>query len=426
MLVPICAGLLGLPVIFRNVGETVFSLFLLSFGAINFAPSLDLGISRTAQRRVAFATAGHRDDQRALISLSLSRAAAIACLAGLAVALAGLLLFPAAGGASPLWLALITGLGVGVAIYANVQRGILEGLGAFSRSALNRAAVGSLLIGASLLASFFVQDAAALSLASLIVRLPFVWEQGRAIRQATQDCDHPAPPARHDARPGFMRESGWFALLSLLAVVMSGFDRYIFIGWGGLRGQDLATFLATQDMALRAIAIPAALLPVLQVRLAQAQDPANVRKLSKRLFVTLIPLVVFGCICIALISEQVAATLYPSLPRAEAAATIRVLLLGVASSAIAQFPMARLAASGRVRDATYMHLFEFALYLAVTPMVITRYGALGAAALWSGRIWLDAVLLIARSWLCSEHDAGRETAALVCSSAILVILWWWL
>lgn len=79
MLVPIGVGLLALPVIFRNVGEQVFTLFLLSYGAISFAPSLDLGVSRTTQRRVAYAGTLRPDMQRNLVHYSIPRADRIAC-----------------------------------------------------------------------------------------------------------------------------------------------------------------------------------------------------------------------------------------------------------------------------------------------------------------------------------------------------------
>jgi O-antigen/teichoic acid export membrane protein len=425
MLVPIAVGLVGLPIIFRNVGETVFSLFLLSYGAINFAPSLDLGVARTAQRRIAYANSVHPEDQRLLVRHSLRRALTVAILAGLAVAVLGLILFPAAGGGRPLGLAMVTGVGVGVAIYANTQRGVLEGLGAFSRSALNRAGVGVLLIGASLAASFVVRDAAVISLASLLVRFPFVWEQARAIRTVMDRRSDNPDAAREDVAAGFMRESGWFALLALLAVSMSGFDRYILIAWGGLGSEALTVFLATQDMALRAIALPTALLPALMVRLAASANPATARQLSNRLFIALQPPVIIGCLGIAWLREPIAAILYPGLARAETAASISILLFGVAGSAIAQFPMTRLVAAGRARDAAVMHLLEFALYLALAPFVIGRFGAPGAAALWSGRIWLDTVLLIGWSGIRrAERSAAAEAVLLAASGGSLSLLWW--
>jgi O-antigen/teichoic acid export membrane protein len=426
MLLPIAAGLAGLPIIFRNVGDTVFSLFLLSYGAINFAPSLDVGVARTAQRRIAYANSIHAEDQRLLVRHSLRRALVVAVLAGLAVAVLGLILFPAVGGRSPLGLALVTGVGVSVAIYANTQRGVLEGLGAFSRSALNRAGVGVLLIGASLAASFMVRDAAVISLASLMVRFPFVWEQSRAIRAVMDRRTDNLDAVREDVAAGFMHESGWFALLALLAVAMSGFDRYILIAWGGLGGEPLTVFLATQDMALRAIALPTALLPALMVRLAASADPATARRLSNRLFIALQPPVIIGCLGIAWLREPIAAILYPGLTRAETAASIHILLFGVASSAIAQFPITRLVAAGHARIAAVMHLVEFALYLALVPFVIGRFGALGAAALWSGRVWLDTVLLIGWSGIrrTERGAAAIEAVLLAASSGSLAIIWW--
>lgn len=421
MLVPIAAGLAALPIIFRNVGEHAFTLFLLSYGAISFAPSLDLGVARTAQRRIAYARLLHADMRRAAVHHALRRALLISAGAAVLATIGGTILFLEQGNGPVLGLAGVTGLGVAIAIYANTQRSVLEGLGAFSRSAVNRAGVGVMLVGAPVLVSFAVPDATMLSLAALAIRLPFVWEQQRAIRAVLDRLPTAENAGREDLVSGFMRESGWFALLSVLAVAMSGFDRYIMIGWGGLTGQPLAIFLATQDLALRAIAVPAALLPALIVRLAAGEDDAGTRLLSRRLFVAIVPAVTVGCIGAALLAPTVADLLYPQLPVAETAMTLRVLLIGITASAVAQFPMARLVAGGHARTAALMHVGEFLLYLLLVPVVIERFGPAGAAAMWSGRILIDALVLL--SWSAvrpgERKIALTEAAALGCALAVL-------
>lgn len=408
MLVPIAIGLLALPVIFRNAGEQVFTLFLLSYGAINFAPSLDLGVARTAQRRVAYAATLHPDARRTVVEHALRRAMLVAIGAMLLVVAGAVLLFPLQHGRRPLGLAIVTGMGVAVAIYANTQRGVLEGLGAFSRSALNRAGVGVMLVGAPVVVSFFLRDATVLSLASLAIRFPFAWEQQRAIRNVLHRGAAPGDAAHEDLVARFMQESGWFALLSILAVAMSGFDRYLMIGWGGLGGQQLAIFLATQDLALRAVAVPAALLPALTVRLAAGNAGEAARQMARRLFLAIVPLTVAGCMGAALLAPWVAHLLYPQLPPGETTLTIRILLVGIVANVVAQFPSTRLIATGRARDAALMHSGEFLLYLAVMPLVVGTLGAPGAAALWAGRVVLDTLLLI--GW--SAH-VQRDRAAMV-------------
>ncbi|SNT10216.1 Membrane protein involved in the export of O-antigen and teichoic acid [Sphingomonas laterariae] len=420
MLVPIGAGLLALPVIFHNVGQQVFTLFLLSYGAINFAPNLDLGVARTAQRRIAYSVKFHTGTRMALVRHSLKLAALVSVGMALAAMIGAAILFPSQGNpTSRLGLAVVTGFGVALAIYANCQRGVLEGLGAFSRSALNRAGVGIMLVAAPLLISFLVREATVLSLAALMIRLPFIWEQQRAIHAALK---RKAAGERHeDVLGGFMRESAWFAFLSVLAVAMSGFDRYILIAWASLAGDQLAIFLATQDIALRAIAVPTALLPALTVRLAAGGDPASMRILSRRLFLAVVPAVLLGCIGATLLSRQIGHILYPQLPAADTVATLRTLLFGIAASAIAQFPMARLVAAGHVRDAALMHLGEFAIYIAVAPPLIAHFGALGAAALWSGRIIIDTAALIVWSGVRQGERASMIWEGVALAGTIVLI-----
>lgn len=425
MVAPIAIGLLALPLIFRNVGQQVFTLFLLSYGAINFAPSLDLGVARTMQRRVAYAAPFHVDTLSMLVTHSLRRAAVVAMAMAVLATIGAAILFPPQHGfVARIGLPLATGLGVSLAIYANCQRSILEGLGAFSRSALNRAAVGIMLVGAPVAISFFVRDATALSLAALVVRIPFIWEQQRAIRSTVAARVAGDDAQQHDVISGFMRESGWFALLSVLAVAMSGLDRYIMIGWGGLAGQALTTFLATQDLALRAIAVPAALLPALAVRLSASNGTAMARSLARRLFVAIVPGTMLGCIGGTLLSRHIVHLLYPLLPVAEGSGALRVLFLGIAASAVAQFPMARLVAAGRARDAALMHLSELVVYLACLPLAIGHFGALGAAGLWSGRILLDAAMLTLWSGYVQKERLSmlREGSTLILGIAVILAI----
>lgn len=418
MIVPIAAGLLALPLLLRNVHQQVFTLFLLSYGAINFAPSLDLGVARTAQRRTAYAVLLPVATQSLLIRYALRRARIVSAAVALVVMAGTAELFPRQPSLiAHVALVAVTGAGVAIAIYANCQRGVLEGLGAFSRSALNRAAVGIMLVCAPLLVSFIVHDAATLSLAALLVRFPFVWEQHRAIDAALARRDAAGVVSDEDMTSGFMRESGWFALFSVLAIAMSGFDRYIMIALGGLAGQPLAIFLATQDMALRAIMLPAALLPALTVRLAAGGgDRAEMtRALSKRLFFVIVPGAVAGCTIGAALSRVIVRLLYPQLPVETTAATLLVLFVGIVTAAIAQFPLNRLVSAGRARDAALTHVGEFAIYLLCIPYVITNYGAQGAAAMWSGRIVLNATILVVWSGITQDDRAMMmwEVAAMV-------------
>ena len=411
MVVPIIVGLLAIPIIFKNVPQPVFSLFLLSLGAVNFAPTLDLGVARTAQRRIAFAKGASLDRRAALVRHSLRLAIGVGIIAGGAVGVAALFLFPhQARNSGAAELAVVTGVAVAVAIYANCQRGILEGLGAFSNSAVNRVIVGVLLVAAPVAVSFFVKDATAMCVAALAIRFSFVWEQQRAIRAALGKAPAGEEWGDHLTR-GFIRESAWWSLLSVLAVAMSGFDRYILIAWGGLAGQPLTVFLATQDLALRAIALPSALLPALTVRLAANAGAVVTRSLSRRLFLMIVPGALFGCLIGVAASQLAIQILFSRLPLAPATSSLQILFIGIAASAVAQFPMARLTAAGQVRDAALMHLIEFVIFMAAMPYLVTKFSVAGGAILWSGRIVLDAVLLIAwsafrhRDWAATRWEA---------------------
>jgi O-antigen/teichoic acid export membrane protein len=197
---------------------------------------------------------------------------------------------------------------------------------------------------------------------------------------------------------GFWSESLWYAVLTPIGLAMSGFDRFLVAWIGQIDAATMAVFLAPQDMALRAIILPAALIPALQVRVAaRIVEDADVHRIGARLIGIVGPVVFVGCALVSVLAPTFVGIVFASLDHASVIEVIRVLCIGVFSNALAQLPMANLSARGMVRDAALLQALQLPIYLSALGPLLANFGIAGAAWAWSGRIVLDTILLTRRA-----------------------------
>ena len=411
-LLPAVLGVVAIPVLLHNLAPAGFAAFALCLALISFSPALDFGVARTAMRRVAALHGDNLAQRGALASACIRRAAwaglATASLLALALPLVGATVLdsPAAGSRVALYLAVAC---VPLAIVANTQRAVLEGARMFAASASVRIALGLLTAIVPAALSWWTQRIDVLCASLVLLRLAAALHQARTLRQAGLHGDgsygHGSVNGSGNGGAHFWQESAWYAVLAPVALLMSGFDRFLLAWIGGLDTTGLATFLAPQEMALRALLLSAALIPALLVRLAAtATSDADAQALSARLFRHVVPAMAIACLAVSGLAPALAPHLFAGVDAAQVTEIVQVLAIGVFSNALAQFPMATLTARGHVRDAALMHAVQLPLFLAALGPLIAALGAVGAAWAWSGRIVLDTLMLC---W-----QAGRRLPAL--------------
>lgn len=413
---PVLVGALTVPLLLRNLSPGDFSVFALCLAVISFAPSFDLGISRTALRRVAALETASIDERGEFARRCVYRAWLTGCGIGVVMAVAAYLLTregaPGAGrwheATGPLCVA---ALGVPLAVAGNTQRAVLEARRMFATSASVRIGLGLLTPLAPLLLTLWTTRLEWLCLSLVLLRLVVVLHQHRVMRASGLWAPR-LPLIKSVSAAGFWSESLWYALLTPLALAMSGFDRFLIAWIGNVDAEELAVLLAPQEIALRAIILPAALIPALLVRLAAPSTPDTVvATLSGRLAVSVGPAVFLACALACVVAPWVVASLFVGLDAAAVTNVAQVLAVGVFSNAIAQMPMAQLTARGLVRDVAWMQAVQFPLYLLALGPLVAHWGMLGAAWAWSGRICIDTAMLIAcaRYRLPTLRIAGIQT-----------------
>jgi O-antigen/teichoic acid export membrane protein len=193
----------------------------------------------------------------------------------------------------------------------------------------------------------------------------------------------------------FLREGAWYALMAPAALAMSGFDRFLVAWIGGLGPAALAVLLAPQEIALRAIVIPASIVPALLVRVAggDASDPV-----LRRLHRWLAPAVFTACAAASACAPYWVPRLFAGIDPEMATAVTQALAVGIFSNAMAQFPLTALLGRGLVKEVALLHWAELPLFVLALLLLLPALGVAGAAWAWSGRIVVDtiAMTLVAR------------------------------
>lgn len=403
-LVPMFIGAAAIPILLRTLGPEAFAVFALCLAMLSFAPSFDLGVSRTAFRRVAAAS----HDQTACASIAdfaLYHASRVG-LGVAAVLLVGLSALSALAGlddASTALPVLLSILGVPVTVVTNTQRSVMEGARLFRASAYARIAFNSLVAIVPTALSAFTDNVSALCLSAVAIRTAAAWHHATVLARygLQRPRRHPAAallmPHRVAPDRTFWLEGRWHALSTAVAPWMSGFDRFLIAGLTGTTLVELSVFVAPQEIALKAIILPAAILPALFVRLAEAfEDKPASASLAHRLFIFLCVPMLLACLAASVFASHVADALFGPLKAAPVSGIVQILCLGIFSNTVAQFAYAALTARGHAAGPAVLQLAELPFFVVSLPVLIATFGIAGAAWAWSGRIIIDTVALL---WL---------------------------
>lgn len=402
-MLPGILGVLIIPLLLQRLAPASFAVFAMCASVITFAPAFDLGISRAALRRMASLQDGCAGERRSLARESLRRAWCVGAVVGTVLGVIALSLgfssapFTATWHSAGLPLA-CAALGVPVAVVANTQRSLLEGIRQFSSAASVRIALGVLTVMVPLAFAMVTERVEVLVLSLVVLRAFAYLHQDKLLANLGLGGREENVPEQADQRGGFWTESLWYALLGLLGLAMSGLDRFVVAWLGGVSADTLAVLLAPQEVALRVITLPAALVPALLVRMAvSTSSPEANRALVAQLF-WVVGGGIFVTVALAIATAPIwVHRVFQAVDAIEVTAVTQVLLIGVFSNAIAQFPFVNLIAQGQVKEVAICHAVELPIFLLAVVVLVDRYSMVGAAACWSGRIVCDTMLLLWRS-----------------------------
>jgi len=396
-LLPLAVALACIPFIIQLAGVARFGVLTLAWALIGYSALFDFGLGRALTKTVAEQLAG----DEAVIASTIWTGLAMMSLFGLIgagglYALAPWLAASALGIPEALVPEALTGfrliaLAVPLVTLTAGLRGVAESYQQFRRIAGINAVMGAVFYGGPLIALMYSATIPAAVLAligSRLLGLGVFAMMVLTLVPGLRACG-PVPGAMRR----LLRFGSWLTVTSIVGPVMDSMDRFIV---GALMSVEAVAYYATPfDLVgrLRMLFGPLAgvLFPAFATALAVDRPRAFALYLTG-LRHTLIIITPPVLILVLFAEEGLRLWLGPEFAQ-QGTPVAHWLAIGQLISAMAAMPYALLQAGGRPDLTARLHLIELPLYLALVWPLVGAFGITGAAAAWTIRVLIDAILL---------------------------------
>lgn len=398
---PLLVALLSIPPLAAQLGEVRLGILTIFWIVVGYFSLFDLGIGRAIARLVASSDMSlDRENRGSAICTGLFLVFLLGLLASallIGLAAIGYEFLPGVEtdlhgdlNAAIAWIAAALPL----VSLSTALRGILEGEQRFLALNLIRAPMGSLLFLAPLLAIRYGEvtlEAAALGL--LLARLAGLlalalscraWLASGYMRLSTQWI---AP---------LLSFGGWLTVSGIVGPLIVYLDRFLLTQF--VTPGELSYYTIPAEIGLRVLALPAAIGVALFPAVAALTHQVEKRnRLTQDAFHTtvVIMLVVLGggvFLCKPLLDSWMGPEM-----AAKGGAVLLLLAAGAYANSVAQVTYNSLLGIGLSRTTATVHFFELIAYVPAMIFAAGTFGIMGAAACWSLRAMVDA-LIMTRLW----------------------------
>ena len=445
MVLPIPLAVLCIQPLLHGLGDAKFGVLVLVWMAVSFVA--EIGFGRASARFSADALArGAATEVREVLSLAVRSQVALG--SAFALGLTAVALFV------PQWLGigrtpdaettrtfLLVALSLPIVATASAFRGVLEAQQQFRE-------ISIILLFASVLA--YAGPVVALALGEGLIGASACIIAGRiaatvalavlALRGMSSMRDHDTQArspmlqrfvgqGRRGDREGYaqkavlLRFAGWSSVSSIVSPALLYIDRAMLAALGGVAA--LSWYAPGHEVISRALLIPLAFTNVLFPRLSAlplTSDPANaaplVGRTVRQILLFFAPLVLVLFVAAPVLLGWWLGADYA----ARSSGIVRILLIGAVINAAASVPFTALQAAGRADIPAKLHAAELVIQVALSAVLVSAFGATGAALAWTVRITIDGVALfiaaqrlslVDRSlfgWSAEPHAAGLAPA----------------
>ncbi len=429
---PLLLAVVAVPVLGRIAGYERLGFLTIVWAAIGYLGFLDFGLSRVFSRRVALAAAaGTLPAETAFLRWTARRLFLVCSAVTLVLAFAVPSSWLAGANPAPAWLVEVRGawillaLSIPALVLSNVWRGAIEGQGAFGVANALRVVMGVWTFGAPLLTAAFTNALPALvggivlgRWVSLLLHLAWCrrhlpWNAARTV---------PDTSAQRAALGRTLAEGAWVTVSSVVGPVMVVFDRFLLGAVAALA--SVTVYAIPQEVVLRMLLVPGLLANVLFPRLAvlaQTDTAAGSALINRATRMTIVMQLPF-CLVLAWLAQPLLQIWLGSAIADPAAPILRWLLVGCIVNTAAQVPFAHLQASGRSHITARIHVAELLPYCALLYWAVARYGALGAAWVWSARCAVDAGLMLLANWQIDRQVVSPRLLVTVATSLAATVV----
>lgn len=408
---PLVVALIAIPLVVRVLGPARFGVLGLVWGLLWYFSVFDLGLGRATTRFVADALGRRAPGEIGqILGTSLAIQGSFGVLVGMLLTLAAQFLsshvfrIPATLVVETRNSLLLLAAVVPAVMATGSVRGTIEAAQRFDLVNAVKIPVSTmnfllplvaLLWGPSLtrivLLLVFVRYAALVSYAIMVQRVI----RGAAVRLVV----------RRAAAIRLVRFGSWIAVSSVLNPMLVYGDRFVLGAMVGMTA--VAVYVAPYEMITRLWAVPASLVSSLFPALTSLNATAE-RETVAVLMLRWVKLmsVAVGAIAILLaaFAHDLMRVWLGSAYVPQGAVVLQVLALGVMVNSLAQILHSTAIALGRPDVPTKLHLLELPIHLFLLWVLVGNWGVVGAAAAWSVRAGLDAVLIV----VMVERTLGLE------------------
>jgi len=397
--IPLLIGVVTIPFIIRGLGIERFGLLSLAWVVLGYFTIFDLGMGRATTKYVAEALGKSEEDQIPRLVWTAVTVQAILGVVG-ALVLFGItpllvehiLNIPLELVGEAKFTFYLLALSIPIVLVSGSFRGVLE---AFQRFDLVNAVkcptsiLTFLLPLIGLLLGFHLPGIVAMILAARFgALLTFVVMNLRIFPRLRKYSVFFAFFAR------LFAYGGWVTVTNIVGPILAYLDRFLI---GSILSIVAVTYYSAPCEAVTRLMIISASLTMTMFPAFSTLEGANNRQRLGTLFARSVKYIflVLGVVVlvIGLFAKEILQIWLGADFAIKSTAVLQILALGVLVNSLAHIPFALLRGTGRPDLPAKFHLLELPLYIGMVWFLINQWGIAGAAAAWTIRVALDALLL---------------------------------
>jgi O-antigen/teichoic acid export membrane protein len=388
---PLVAGAIAIPIVYKNIGRVEFGIFTIALSALGLFALLDLGLGRAAVRFMA----------RAFADNDLPEAASVAVHSGLLLGGFSLALTIALAATIPTivrhWFHFtaneqillrqslyILVLALPFAGLTSVFRAVLEARESFLAVSIIQGTLGVLTYSVPMLLSFATTDVRVIIGGAIVCRA-FAFVAFTTVAVRAWQGHFPWLRVNLAGQREFRRFSLWLVISNIVGSAIVYGDRALLVKMFGLA--EVPYYNVPLEILGRLMIIVNSAATVIFPSLSRASQN---KMLFEEVYVTLTTFlsVVVGAALLAMsIGTPLGLQLWLGDEfRDHSTGVVRILFVGLAFQSLNVFALASLNARGFARPITFMHLIEAPGYLWALYSFGLRSGLAGVALVWSGRL----------------------------------------
>ncbi|RYH70064.1 MAG: flippase [Alcaligenaceae bacterium] len=403
---PLGVAALTVPQLIEKLGQERFGLLALAWGLIGYAGALDLGLGRALTQLVARLRG---EGELSSIPNVLSTASRITLLTGL---VGGILIGFAALTGGSTWIKSentspseiqIAMLLLAVALPAQAMsatyRGLNEAFLNFRGISLLRAALGVVNFGGPYLVSLLTTQLPWLVATLVVSRLLAL----AVYRHLAIGCllKEPATQGKAAYSPSLARSlfsfGSWVTVSSVVSPMLVQADRFVIASIISVAA--VSVYVLPYEVVVQSLILVGAVSSVMFPGLSSLirEKPNHWQSYFRKWLFRVTAMMALVCAALALVLPVLLPLWIKEGLNTESIFVGQILCLGIFANAIGAMFYALLHAKGRADVTAKLHLIELPIFLFSLFFLTTRFGVVGAAWAWVGRMVFDSAALAWRS-----------------------------